>query len=176
MHIKLSRLFLAFIFILIEFSSFAGDPHWIQYEPEMIRSRRVLFQVIENLNLQPTWSERLNMSESLSFEKMFKLLKRKIEIRQSQRGRLVEVSVRSEDPVEAAKIANEISEVYVNLRNSRNMAILDIAQPPSRSTWSPSHQSEIRFLIMGLIGVGVGGYLIHSCKRYRIVGNALLFW
>ena len=88
------------------------DPYLLQTKFEVIQSQAVLPTVIENLNLNEKWAKRYNAEGKLKTDETLLLLKRQIEVRQFRNTSLIEIRVFSEDPKEAAIIANEIAEVY----------------------------------------------------------------
>jgi len=94
------------------------DPFWIQTQFEKIQSRLILNQVITNLGLQRTWAEKFKKDE-LPLEFTYQLLYRQLSVQQSRNTSLIEVSVLSEDPEEAARIANTIASVYKESRLNR---------------------------------------------------------
>jgi uncharacterized protein involved in exopolysaccharide biosynthesis len=108
------------------------DPYWIQTEFEKIQSKLVLFQVISNLGLCRAWASRAGASEPLSVGDAYVLLKGKMEVSQPRNTSLISITVRSEDPNEAAAIANETARVYRETRleerrqmSERGMAALE---------------------------------------------------
>ena len=94
----------------------AYDPYLLQTEFEVIQSQAVLPKVIENLNLNEQWAKRYNAEGKLKTDETMLLLKRQIEVRQSRNTSLIEIRVYSENPQEAADIANEIALVYQKYR------------------------------------------------------------
>src|SRR2546423_649976 len=106
-------------------TSLGYDPYFLQTEFEKIQSKSVLYKVIDNLKLNEKWGERYNGGNRLRPEDTFLLLKRQIDVRQSRNTSLIEIRVYSEDNAEAAKIANEIANVYrtnrINLRYEMTM-------------------------------------------------------
>ena len=88
------------------------DPYWIQDQFETLQSKTILFRVITNLNLTRKWSEKFKKPEPLRIEEAYVQLKKQIDVRQTRSTSLIEVHVRSEDPLEAAAIANEIASAY----------------------------------------------------------------
>jgi len=94
----------------------AFDPYWLQDQFEILQSKAILFRVITNLNLTRKWSEKLKKTEPLRIEDAYVQLKKQIDVRQSRSTSLIEIRVRSEDPLEAAAIANEIASVYCDHR------------------------------------------------------------
>ncbi len=100
----------------------AYDPFFIQTEFEKIRSRKVLYKVIENLKLNERWGERYNNNIPLKTPETFDILQGKIDVRQTRNTSLIEIRVYSdakekENPAqEAAEIANKIANVYRDTR------------------------------------------------------------
>lgn len=99
------------------------DPYFIQTEFEKIKSKNVLYKVIESpvLKLNELWTKRLNMTDGvLKTPETFLILLRNIDVRQSRNTSLIEIRVYDEDPQMAAKIANEIASVYQKTRERRS--------------------------------------------------------
>src|SRR2546426_399653 len=100
----------------------AYDPFFIQTEFEKIRSRKVLYKVIENLKLNEKWGGRYNNNIPLKTPETFDILQGKIDVRQTRNTSLIEIRVYSdakekENPAqEAAEIANQIASVYRDTR------------------------------------------------------------
>jgi polysaccharide biosynthesis transport protein len=96
------------------------DPYFITTEFEKIRSKAVLYPVIEELRLNERWAKRFGSSEPLLTMESFEVLKRMMDVRQTRNTSLIEVRVYSnakENPAqEAAEIANKIAEVYKETR------------------------------------------------------------
>jgi len=99
-----------------QYSAQTIDPFFIQTEFEKIRSKKVLYKVIENLKLNEKWAERYNNGITLKNYETFSLLKGKIDVRQTRNTSLIEIHVFSDAKLrpaqEAADIANEIANVY----------------------------------------------------------------
>ncbi len=96
---------------------------WIQTEFEKIQSKMILYPVITNLDLHIKWGEKYKEG-ALRLDTTFAMLKRQIDVNQSPRTSLIEIKAFSEDPNEAAAIANRIAEVY---RESRTNQWLDMS-------------------------------------------------
>jgi polysaccharide biosynthesis transport protein len=87
------------------------DPFWVQGQSERIQSKLILHQVITNLDLTRKWAEKYKESE-LRLDIAFSLLKRQTRVDLSRNTTHLEISAFSDDPGEAALIANTIAEVY----------------------------------------------------------------
>ena len=98
------------------------DPFFVQTEFEKIRSRKVLYEVIDELNLNQKWGDRDNNNIPLKTSETFDLLYGRIDVRQTRNTSLIEIRVYSkakapDDPAkEAADIANKIAQVYKRSR------------------------------------------------------------
>ncbi len=100
------------------------DPFFVQTQFEKIRSRKVLYEVIDELNLNQKWGDRdnNNIPIPLKTSETFDLLYGRIDVRQTRNTSLIEIRVYSkakapDDPAkEAADIANKIAQVYKRSR------------------------------------------------------------
>ncbi|MCL4178483.1 MAG: polysaccharide biosynthesis tyrosine autokinase [Verrucomicrobia bacterium] len=94
------------------------DPYFITTEFEKIRSKTVLYRVIEEMGLLEVWKERFG--QELKPVEAFEILKGSTDVRQTRNTSLIEIRVYSsakEQPAkEAADIANKIAEVYRDTR------------------------------------------------------------
>ncbi|MCI0536918.1 MAG: polysaccharide biosynthesis tyrosine autokinase, partial [Verrucomicrobiales bacterium] len=96
------------------------DPYFIQTEFEKIRSKTVLHKVIEELNLNELWAPKYGSEGKLKTSETFSILLRQVDVRQARNTSLIEIQVYSEDPKEAAEIANKIAHVYKDTRKGRS--------------------------------------------------------
>ena len=101
--------------ILTPQAPMAYDPYFIQTEFEKIRSTKVLYKVIEQLNLQNVWAKRFG-TDTLKIGEAYKILVGQIDLRQSRNTSLIEIRAYSDDKTEAADIANAISKEYTDYR------------------------------------------------------------
>src|SRR6266536_280955 len=97
------------------------DPFFINTEFEKIKSRDVLYRVIEGrLRLNEKWGERYNNNIPFKTPETFDILVKRIEVRQTRNTSLIEIHVYSDakdkPAQEAADIANEIAKVYKDRR------------------------------------------------------------
>lgn len=93
------------------------NPFFMRTQYEIIQSRQILYQVINNLNLQQVWGEKANDDGApLSREDAFRELSRSIKVEQFRDTSLISIQVYREDPEEAARIANEVAAVYRDQR------------------------------------------------------------
>ncbi|MCK4564359.1 MAG: polysaccharide biosynthesis tyrosine autokinase, partial [Verrucomicrobia bacterium] len=98
------------------------NPYFLRTQFEILQSKPMLNEVINRLNLRKEWGKG---GETLPLDVSHKILKNSISVFQQRDTSLIYISVKRDDPNEAAKIANELAEVY---RDSR----LDLAHRESR--------------------------------------------
>lgn len=92
------------------------DPYFIQIEFEFIQSEVVLGKVVEGLNLNEEWGRKYAGGNKLKTVETIDLLKRRMNLRPIRGTTLIEIRVTSNNPDEAAKIANAIAKTYHNYR------------------------------------------------------------
>ena len=90
-----------------------ANPHFLNTQILLIQSNPVLYKVIDRLTLQKAWGkdgQKLPRSETLQ------ILKNSIHISQIPNTTLITISAKRNDPIEAAKVANETAETYHDYR------------------------------------------------------------
>ncbi len=92
------------------------DPYFIQTEFEIIQDRVVLGKVIEALDLNTQWGKKYYGGEVLKTPETMEFLKRRMSLMPVRNTKLIEITVYSEDRMEAARIANAIADAYRNYR------------------------------------------------------------
>ena len=102
----------------------AYNPYFLRTQFEIIQSQPMLYEVINRLNLQERWGRE---GERLPRNVAYKILKNSISIFQQRDTSLIYISVKRDNPNEAAQIANELAETY---RDSR----LDLLAKESRES------------------------------------------
>jgi succinoglycan biosynthesis transport protein ExoP len=165
------------------------DPYWIQTEFEKIQSKSVLHQVITNLELQRLWAERFKET-SLPLDFAYNLLKSQMSVRQYRNTSLIEISVLSEEPDEAARIANTIADVYKASRLARYRDIAERGINKLEEQWNEidanvkKKQTEVDEIKsrLGISDIEAQGYAItptlepetmRQLERARIENQAL---
>jgi capsular exopolysaccharide synthesis family protein len=98
------------------------NPYFLRTQFEILQSKPILYEVVNRLNLQQEWGK---VGEKLPREVAFKILQNSISVFQQRDTSLIVISVKRDNPEEAADIANELAEVY---RDSR----LDLAVNSAR--------------------------------------------
>ena len=84
------------------------DPFFLQTQGEIIQSQKILYPVIERLNLQQHWGGDVKMAEDVAYRR----LKGSLGIRRSRDTSLIEISVYDREPALAAEIANTVADYY----------------------------------------------------------------
>ncbi len=92
------------------------DPYFIQTEFEIIQDRVVLGKVIEALDLNTQWGKKYYGGEVLKTPETMEFLKRRMSLMPVRNTKLIEITVFSEDRIEAARIANTIADAYRTYR------------------------------------------------------------
>jgi Mg-chelatase subunit ChlD/capsular polysaccharide biosynthesis protein len=87
------------------------DPYFVQTESEVIQSEAVLGKVIKDLNLNEAWGRKQG-GKALTTAQTMALLKDKLNVRPEQGTSLLDIGVKSDQPEEAARIANAVAEAY----------------------------------------------------------------
>lgn len=90
------------------------DPYFLRTQYEVIQSKPILYEVINRLNLQEVWSD--GEEEKLPKDKAYKILRSSLDVNQYRDTNLIALTARREDPKEAARIANELADVYRDKR------------------------------------------------------------
>lgn len=95
------------------------DPYFIQTEFEVIQSERILSNVVQELNLQEQWGEKYAGGTKLKQQEALSLLREKLNLKPVRGTSLIEIRAKSEDPQEAANIANAVAETYQDYRSNQ---------------------------------------------------------
>ena len=95
------------------------DPTFYYTEEEILKSPRILYEVIEKLQLRKLWGQRfLEDGGELTMEYAYRTLQRSIRIDQMRNTSILSITAESTDNAEAAKIANEIANAYREYRQN----------------------------------------------------------
>ncbi|HVU24195.1 MAG TPA: polysaccharide biosynthesis tyrosine autokinase [Opitutus sp.] len=94
-------------------TSSSYDPYFLQDQFKIMQSEKILYPVIENLNLNARLAPLLGSTGTLSSDLTYRYLTAKMLRIESQRSSsLIEINVFAQEPALAAAIANEIARVY----------------------------------------------------------------
>jgi uncharacterized membrane protein YedE/YeeE len=125
----------------------ALDPYLLQTEFDKLRSMVVLQRVIEELDLNQRWGQAQGSGEPLQTAETYRLLQRRMDLRHTRDTHLLEIRVWSEDPREAADVANAIARHYQQVHQERQVQIVDRAEPDSR----PSRPNRYLGIFLGAV-------------------------
>jgi polysaccharide biosynthesis transport protein len=89
------------------------DPYFLRTQYEIIKSKPILYEVINRLNLQEVWSRD---GEKMAKERAYKVLYTSLDVAQSRDTSLIALRARRPDPKEAMRIANTLADVYRDQR------------------------------------------------------------
>lgn len=89
------------------------DPYFLRTQYEIIKSKPILYEVINRLNLQEVWGKD---GDKMPKEKAYKILFTSVDVSQSRDTSLIALSARRQDPKEAMRIANTLADVYRDQR------------------------------------------------------------
>lgn len=95
------------------------NPFFLKTQFEIIQSKPILYEVIQNLGLMQRWASAYGAEGgSLSKEDAYMLLRRSLKVVPYRDTSLIDIQAYREDRVEAARIANEVAQVYREYRLS----------------------------------------------------------
>ncbi|MGO9244552.1 MAG: GumC family protein [Verrucomicrobiia bacterium] len=88
------------------------DPFFLQTQYEILQSQKILYPVIERLNLQQHWGGDVKLPEDVAFRR----LKGSMSVRRFRDTSLIEISVSDHEGALAAEIANTVADYYKDER------------------------------------------------------------
>jgi capsular polysaccharide biosynthesis protein len=147
------------------------DARLVQTESEVIQSEAILGKVVEALDLNTQWGKRYLDGTRLKSTESLVLLQKRLEVRPYRGANVIEVRAFSDNPREAATIANVITRIYaeraVMTTNGLTVTIIDSAYPSSR----PARPNKPLNIIMGMmlgaaLGILIGGAAAMLTFRY----------
>jgi polysaccharide biosynthesis transport protein len=92
------------------------DPYFIQTEFEIIQSEMILGKVIETLDLNTEWGRKYADGQKLKTSETITMLRGRLDLRPVRNTSLIDIRVYSENPNDAAKLANHIAKAYKQWR------------------------------------------------------------
>jgi capsular polysaccharide biosynthesis protein len=93
-----------------------ADPFAVTSEFDVILSPAVLKQVIEKLDLNTAWGRKYSNGENLNTPETLEILKARLSLMSIRNTEIIEITAYSDDPREAAQIANTVVEAYRDYR------------------------------------------------------------
>jgi polysaccharide biosynthesis transport protein len=102
------------------------DPFFLQTEFERIQSKKVLYKVIEDLDLQRQWGVKYKKQPgaTISREQAYGILKGSISVEPFRNTTMVEIRAFSDNKDEASTIANKVAEVYKEVRGQTRAELI----------------------------------------------------
>lgn len=96
------------------------DPVFFQAENEIIKSKTVLYPVINKLNLTKAWAKKFyGTDQELRSDQVYGILLGSfLEIEPKRGSNLIEITGKSDDPKEASVLANAVAQGYIDYRKS----------------------------------------------------------
>ena len=93
-------------------SQAAPDPYYLQTEFKVIQSHAVLSKVVDTLNLRDLWGKKFNNGQSLKESDAEGIILHNLELQPIRNTKIIKIRVFSDNPDEAARLANGIAEAY----------------------------------------------------------------
>src|SRR5260370_38600507 len=90
-----------------------NDQKLTQTQVEIIARKGVLYPVIQRLDLEKRWARR---GQPLSLEAAYSKLHSMLQPTEIRNTNLIQISVYSTDPQEAALLANSVAQAYIEQR------------------------------------------------------------
>jgi capsular polysaccharide biosynthesis protein len=132
------------------------DALFVKTEAERIQSPAVLTNVIADLDLNDVWGKKYNRGQRMSDSDVERLLR--VDCLPIRNSDAIEVKVRSEDPAEAAALANAIARNYRMHTAQLKLASVSVvmsATKPTRAI-SPNRPLTILCIVSGVF-MAIGG-------------------
>src|SRR5258708_10399652 len=98
-----------------------NDPKFTQTQVEIIARKGVLYPVIQRLDLEKRWARR---GQPLSLEAAYSKLQSMLQPTEIRNTNLIQISVYSTDPQEAALLANTVAQEYIEQRISEAQTVI----------------------------------------------------
>ncbi len=98
-----------------------NDPKFTQTQVEIIARKGVLYPVIQRLDLEKRWARR---GQPLSLEAAYSKLHSMLQPTEIRNTNLIQISVYSTDPQEAALLANSVAQEYIEQRISDAQTVI----------------------------------------------------
>jgi capsular exopolysaccharide synthesis family protein len=92
------------------------DPYFIQTTFEIMSSSLVLSNVVNSLNLNAEWGKKYFNGETLKTTESMDILRGRMALAPVRSSKLISITVYSDDPKEAALLANTVAESYKTYR------------------------------------------------------------
>lgn len=103
------------------------DQYFLMTEFQVIKSPKILNQVIRELNITQIYKEREKLNGEIPIQDAYEMLSREVDINQYRNTAIIEITAFNEDRELAAKIANKIAEIYKKYRAENRSGRSDLA-------------------------------------------------
>jgi succinoglycan biosynthesis transport protein ExoP len=153
------------------------NPYFLKTQFEILQSKPIIHEVINRLNLQAEWGKG---DEEVPRDVAYKILKSSLGVFQQRDTSLIVISVKRDNPNEAAKIANEVAEVYrdsrIEISNKDARAAIDKIAEALKEQRERVDIAEIkvedlrRELDIAVVGVD-GSFDIDNIKLQTLEGD-----
>jgi uncharacterized protein involved in exopolysaccharide biosynthesis len=136
-------------------------PTQLATQLELLQSQVVLKKVVETLELNKVWAKKFGVEGKLRTDETTDLLRRQITVRPVRNTTLIEIRAFSEEPQEAAKLANTIADAFrsytISSPSDIQVEVVDAAVP-SLAPVRPNKPLNISLgIVIGtLLGLVVG--------------------
>ena len=91
--------------------------YFIQTDFEIIQSEHVLSNVVASLNLNDVWRKKYSHGEPLKYVECYVIIKNHMRLTPRRNAKMVDITYYSDNPKEAADMANAIGAGYQEYRN-----------------------------------------------------------
>ena len=107
------------------------DPYFIQTTFEIMQSQVVLSDVIASLDLNEKWGKKFNHGELLKTSETMAILRNSMRLTPVRNTQIITITVYSDDPKEAAQIANAMVASYTayRIQTHRGLALQNVTPP-----------------------------------------------
>lgn len=151
------------------------DPVFFQTQVELLRSELVLTKAIEELDLNTVWGKRYYDGEKLNTAVTLDLLRSRLDFRPVRNTSLLEIRAFSEDPKEAAAVADGVVKAFTAYsHSSANGAKVTVIESPQVSQRPVRPNKPLNIVIgallggaLGVLAGGAAAMLVHFWRRKR---------
>ncbi len=99
------------------------DPYFIQTEFEVIQSEVILSNVVGVLDLNDKWGKKYNDGSKFKTSESVGILKGRLDLRPRRNTTLIDIRVFSENPNDAAELANAVASTYQTWRKEKGFRL-----------------------------------------------------
>jgi hypothetical protein len=119
------------------------DPHFLPAEFKIIRSGTILNRVAETLDLNNAWAGKHGNGTKLKTPETIQLLERMLRVRRIRNSSGIQICITSEDPVEAARLANAIADSYHDYRAEQSARLFYVPDGVNPRWYFSHHQTSV---------------------------------